>query len=322
MKKRVFISIFLRTTVFIISILFFATVAIPNAEAARLTVDGWKVEYWRNHPIGTPSDNYNQAVIVIHGNSRNADDYYDYVMQAAETQSQLNTTLIVSPKFKVLSDSPADDELYWSSSGWKKGFKSKNGSFTPSFRVVDHILGKINNNFPNISFVTIVGHSAGGQFVQRYAALNQKQQALRSDLSVRYVVANPGSYMYLDSTRSENISGCTDYDNYKYGMANLPGVLSYTKLSKTQIRNQITSRSIYLLLGTQDNDPNSNSLDTSCKANAQGFNRYARGLLYYQHVKCLNSSANHIKVEVNGVGHSGKKMFNATEGRKVIFDDN
>ncbi len=277
------------------------------------------MEYWRNHAIGIPSSKYDRAVIVIHGTNRNADDYYNRIITAADTEGVLEHTLVISPKFKTVDDLPNTNELYWSSSGWKKGFKSTNGNQTPSFSVVDHILDKITTNFPNITLVSIVGHSAGAQFVQRYGALNTKEQALPSRIQARYIVANPGSYMFLTNERPFSTSGCTDFDKYKYGLSDLPQSLAYTNLSQSNIQNQLASRSFYVLLGKNDTS-RGGSLDMSCKADAQGLNRFERGNYYYQHIRDFSTTANHIKLEIDGVGHSSTGMFNSAEGRATIFN--
>jgi hypothetical protein len=155
--------------------------------------------------------------------------------------------------------------------------------------------------------------------VQRYAALNEEEPLLRSDIEVRYVVANPGSYLYLTGNRPFSTDGCDGYDNYKYGMASLPESLSYTGLDRGAIQAQLVSRPLYLLLGVQDNDPNSSNLDHSCKADAQGLDRLQRGSLYFSQVKTFDPDANHTKIEIAGVGHDAEAIFNATDGRRVIL---
>ncbi|MCI5120458.1 MAG: hypothetical protein D3908_04535 [Candidatus Electrothrix sp. AUS4] len=306
----------IQLVVFVTAILF----SIITCNASFLTIGDWKVEYWRNHPTGTPSDVFDRAVIVIHGTNRNADAYYDYVYNAATTEGLVGHTLIIAPKFKISKDNPdVESELYWENSGWKVGLNALNGSQISSFQVIDHILGKINDNFPNIRFVSIIGHSAGGQFVQRYSAINEKEQGLRSNLKLKYVVANPSSYMYLNADRPLSTVGCSEFDNYKYGMVNLPSVLPYTNLSKAAIQNQLTSRSIYLILGMNDTDPNADDLDKTCPANTQGLHRYERGHYYYDYVMVFNRNSNHKIFDIPDVGHSSNDMFNSEIGREVIF---
>jgi len=318
MKIRVVSQFFL--VISVLSSIFISSVLVARTtNISSLSIDTGTVEYWNNHSVDVSNDRLNQAVIVIHGMNRNADDYYRYIEQAANTENSFDQTLILAPKFKTIDDDLSDNELYWSASGWKKGFKAKNGNRTPSFQVIDTLLDKINTNFPTIKYITLIGHSAGGQFVQRYAALSEQESALRSDLQLRYIVANPSSYLYLNSERPQSSSACNDYDLYHYGLANLPSSLSYTNLDTTRIQQQLTSRSVFLLLGTEDNNPNSSSLDTSCGANAQGFNRYERGNAYYNHIKQVNPNAQHTKSEVEGVGHSANALFNTPTGRNTIF---
>ncbi|MDH5254632.1 MAG: hypothetical protein OEW72_01840 [Gammaproteobacteria bacterium] len=61
--------------------------------------------------------------------------------------------------------------------------------------------------------VAIVGHSAGGQFVSRYAAGTRLK-------GLTFIAANPGSYMYLD--RNRPVSGvCAGFNDYRYGLDDL-----------------------------------------------------------------------------------------------------
>jgi len=133
-----------------------------SSVSGRFSVDGWGVDYWRNHPIDTPSTSHDRAVIVIHGTNHNADDYYNYIVKAAASEDILGQTLILAPRFQTAADAPEADALYWSNAGWKKGYKSENGGGISSFRVIDELLGRTSDNFPNIARITIVGHSAGG----------------------------------------------------------------------------------------------------------------------------------------------------------------
>jgi hypothetical protein len=91
--------------------------------------------------------------------------------------------------------------------------------------------------FPNLQKITITGHSDGGQFTQRYATGNRKDGTVSA--SVNYVIANPGSYLYLDNRRLpkgetcfedgtcmaafttnwDPDNACADsYNSYKYGL--------------------------------------------------------------------------------------------------------
>ncbi|MEE4379217.1 MAG: hypothetical protein V2J55_17140 [Candidatus Competibacteraceae bacterium] len=335
MKNHTFIKLL------ILGFCFFFIVS--NSQAAVITIDGWKAEYWRNHPIGTVNYNYDRAVVVIHGSDRNADDYYYRIRNAVETEDMFENTLIVAPRFPEPSDPVADDMLYWDGGdgeqqGWRGGQDSVNGPGVSSFSVIDVILQEINDNFPNIKVVTVVGHSAGGQVVQRYAAINVKEDDLRDDLKVKYVVANPSTYMYLWDDRPDllyafeddpmqNCDSIVTYNTYYYGLAGLPWSLPYAFWSYEDlypletvalIRDQLTLREVYVMLGTADTQTGG-GLVNSCEAKAQGPNRYERGLNYFDHIINHYPDTNHELVEIANVGHNSNAMFNSRKGRELLL---
>ena len=276
-----------------------------------------KVAYWRNHPLSS-SEDFDRAVIIIHGNARNADDYFDAVKSTAQSYSN---ALVLVPKFKTAEDEPKEDELYWSTSGWSKGFKSQDGTETASFAVIDDMLESISSRFPRVTEIVIAGHSAGGQFVQHYAGVGKAPVTI----PLRYVVANPSTYMFLDNTRPEGHKNClSSYDEYKYGMSNLPGNLHYTDLSQTEIQRNLVNREVSLLLGKDDNK-RVTPMDLSCEADAQGRHRYIRGMNYRDHINhfaASNPDFNGVHTTVTkvpGVGHDYKGMFTSTAGIESLF---
>ena len=73
-----------------------------------------------------------------------------------------------------------------------------------SFQVIDDLLRSLDDRkrLPTLASIVLAGHSGGAQLVQRYAVLNQIDGPLRRDgIAVRYVVANPSSYLYLTKER-------------------------------------------------------------------------------------------------------------------------
>jgi hypothetical protein len=67
-----------------------------------------------------------------------------------------------------------------------------------SFDVMDEFLRAAVIKFPNLEDIVIVGHSAGGQFVQRYVwmGVGVHEQLEAHGIHVRYVPANPGAYAF------------------------------------------------------------------------------------------------------------------------------
>jgi len=282
--------------------------------------------------LGTPSPDITRAVIVQHGNSRTAASYFGYIVEASIAEGLIERTLILAVKFITLEDGPAADELYWSSSGWKKGDPSLNGPGLSSFDVMDHLFAELSapGRFPNLEKIVLVGHSAGGQFVNRFAGGSRAEEDL-AGIEVRYIVANPSSYMYLNEAR--RIDGHVDlfevpapgeiacpysYNDYKYGLEERNEYMS--RLTGDGIRGQYTVRDVIYLLGTEDDDPQGDGLDRSCPAMLQGDHRLMRGTVFYNHLCTFFDCSNHLFVLVPGIGHSGRGMFTSDEGRGVIFD--
>lgn len=168
-----------------------------------------------------------------------------------------------------------------------------------------------------------MGHSAGGQFVSRYAAVNNSHEDLKKQgVSIYYVVANPSSYLYLDANRyqlrqnveimeisSEKLANCKGYNDYKYGLENLYG---YAKtISKQEIRVRLMNRPVLFWLGQEDTERRW-SLDKYCEVEVQWKNRYERGLLYEHHLKFFLKDVqnlNHHWAIIAGVGHDSNEMF-------------
>jgi len=249
---------------------------------------------------------------------------------AAQKAGALSNTIILAPHFMNPEDNPRDDEIYWDySNGWKQGDRSTRDHSirVSSFEVMDQILYKLVDpgKFPNLKSIVIIGHSAGGQYVQRFACGSQAEKLI--NIPIRYVSANPSSYLYLD--RSRVLEGtidqfaiphtsCEEYNEYKYGLEDMNSYMQ--AVGTDQIREQYGLRDVVYLLGSLDDDQASDDLDTTCSAALQGDNRRERGLIYYNYLRYYYGSHRHMCVVVDGVGHDSYGMFNSPECIDVVFD--
>lgn len=301
-----------------------------------------KIPYYANKSsLNDQNTVVTRAVIALHGVNRNAYDYYDNMLAAANMQTtNLDTLLIVAPQFlreKDLTAHSLDNEhLYWSNEGWKIGNLSKNESTHPrpvrisSFAVMDSLLLNIANNFTKLKTIVLTGHSAGGQYINRYSASSPVVESLNNKgIGIRFIVNNPSSYLYLDDKRriagtvdqfEVSTSACTNYNSYKYGLDNLPSYLS--QISETVIRDRLKTREVVYLLGQFDNNFNDTSLDKSCEALLQGLHRLERGTVYFNYLKnYYGSSIEDMQTieTVPNVGHSHQGMFQSQLGRHYTF---
>jgi len=169
--------------------------------------------------------------------------------------------------------------LYWAERGpdlplwhtWRYGADALNttkgiSSYTVMDRLLEYLIESKQNkqkqededneqgsyyNFPNLKKISVMGHSAGGQYVHRWALLSSNpiiwgddnddnedhdddngnddgngndgnnNTNVRSEIEVRTVVANPRSYCYLDDRRMIRKDGNNnDYDYDVDGRAN------------------------------------------------------------------------------------------------------
>ena len=147
----------------------------------------------------------------------------------------------------------------------------------------------------------LVGHSGGGQFVNRL-------MAMRPLKPVNAVAANPGSEIF--PTRDMP---------YPYGFGGLPTELGDDNAIKAYLAAPLT-----FYLGTGDTDPNHPELDKSAAcAEKQGPYRLARGLNCYQLGKKVAKANgwpfNWRLVEAPAVAHSASKMFHHARAADALL---
>jgi hypothetical protein len=290
--------------------------------------NGKDLVYYRTYPLDTPNDEIRFGVIVLHGDRRTPNSYFDYAVQAAKDEGNnvLEESMIIAPLFKTDEDNPTGNEMYWTYEGWKIGDESLDSSKTSSFTILDEIITKFCTPFPNLEKLTLIGHSAGGQMTNRYIAGGKGWACPQlQNVTMQYAPMNPGSYLYLDKFRPEengdafaipNSNDCPEYNDYKYGLDNLNQYMS--AVDAETLISQMTSRQSYYLGGTEDVE--SEELDVSCMANLQGPNRYERFKNYNRYTERFPGwDKNSIFHGVEGVGHSAEGMFQSSEARDVMF---
>ncbi len=269
-----------------------------------------------------------RALVVIHGNQRNGNAYFETGIAASRAARELERTLVLAPVFQTADDAPASDEPYWSSAGWKRGHLSRPEGPLPrvsSYAALENALRAVfvPGRFPDISEVVVAGHSAGGQYVHRFAASSDIQEEIGSRAAFSYVVTNPSSYLYLREERQSadgtfappNGSGCEDYNEWHYGLRDLNRYAGRRGMDTLVARLQ--RRSVRILLG--DADTLSASLDTSCAAMLQGSRRYERGLVLARFMDEFFPGHGHRKMVVPGAGHSSRDMWTSQVGLAALF---
>ncbi len=231
----------------------------------------------------------------------------------------MESTLVIAPQFHANDGDRCKDNLEageepFACRGWQDGVATRKAPLS-SFTAMDRLLRALGNHelFPALKEIVLAGHSAGGQFVQRYAATNRVDGKL--PVPLRYVVANPSSYLYLESWRPVEHAACPAFDRYKYGLQGLTGYQA--EMGADGIRAAYPRRAVTYLLGELDTTDEHN-MDKTCPAMAQGPNRLERGLTYSQRLQ-QTFHADHQLLRVPGCGHSGDCMYRSENGRKAVF---
>ena len=188
-------------------------------------------------------DEDTEVIFIIHGNSRNADNYLETWIARADGEN----VALFAPHFKR-SQFPSFNTLQMSTS---KGVIRENRTLYLN-NSIDELFVHIKSLFGlNDKKYNIYGHSAGAQFVHRYLLTSDSPAV---DIAI---AANAGWYTFLNGA------------NFPYGIKNPPVSLNDSNVKKFLKTN------LHILIGSKDTDVDS-SVNQSEGAQKQGFNRFQR----------------------------------------------
>ncbi len=302
--------------------------------------------YYSSRPLTQPDASVTRLVISQHGASRNADAYFERMMKPAAQASALDYTVVVAPQFLEAKDIQEwnldPDVLYFTSDAWKGGAQSSDDPEhsrvvrLSAFDVMDRLLLRCVHLFPNLETIVLAGHSAGGQYMNRYSAANTLDLTLqqRFGIDILYIVANPSSYVYFTEERpipgrhheyavpdETVLKNNPAYNVYKYGLDEIP--LYWQRTGVDRVMKQFPHRRVVYLLGEEDNDPNHGSLDKRSGSMMQGNTRLHRGINYFGyigHVFGEDIYKNHRIAILPGVGHSSGDVFASPGTMYYLFE--
>ncbi|OZI59793.1 hypothetical protein [Bordetella genomosp. 11] len=275
------------------------------------------------------------VVVIVHGVKRDAGHYYETAAGLLWMDPPaLENTLVIAPKFAGTIDRGFERMPAWHRDRWIGDGESVKAAGRPapisSFDVLDDLLEWLANRgtLPALTDIVLAGHSAGAQMVQRYAVLNDIDETVRKrGIDVRYIVANPSSYLYFTTDRPRGDGGfgpynrglCPDFNDFRYGLDHLPhGIRAQDRL---RLASRYASRAVSYLLGGADTNPEHRWLDKRCGAEAQGATRLSRGRAYLRYEAWLPALKHNIHQawEVVGVGHDQRGMFGSECGARALL---
>jgi hypothetical protein len=280
-----------------------------------------------SRPLDAPGDDIERVLVVVLGALRDSDRYFAHADAAAKG---VVSTLIVAPQFLANVDhgvrktAPAET-LFWNVEGWKGGDPALGPAPISSFTAMDCLLqqltapGRLRGG--KKPTVVIIGNSAGGQYVNRYAAVGNAPDALaQRGISVRFVIANPSTYLYFDHERPVTVPDVTGINRWRYGFDDPP---AYVDGTAQQNLERYVARDVTIVLGAEDRDDAALLLEVNAAAMAQGANRLERGINYGRYIHKLareaGLAASHQVIELDGVGHAAGDVLAAPQTRSIMF---
>lgn len=278
-----------------------------------------------------PSARPTRAVIALHGHPRDANKTFDAVLDTA-THEPVGDVLVVAPVFQVDSvraarcstpgvpGAVAGDAL-WTCGSWMEGGRADTG--TTAFAALDALVAEVARQWPSLRSITLAGFSAGAQMVQHYVGFSHARQPAPAGLAIRYVIADPGSWLYFDSDRiAPPAEGrCPNVSRWKYGTDGLPDWLGRDAAAA---RQRYAQADIAYLEGELDTGDAPGTyyriLDKSCAAMAQGADRLQRGRAFvaYDREKLAPGRQRPFAV-VPGCAHDVRCVFAAPVARALLL---
>jgi pimeloyl-ACP methyl ester carboxylesterase len=304
---------------------------------------------YTTYKLDKPNPKITRALIMVHGAGRNPDHYFETATAAGFLANALENTVIIAPRFTAGNDKADVNEVVWPErrDSWRSGGMSPSNPTLSSFDFADQLLRTLADKklFPNLTKIVVAGHSAGGQFANRYEMANKVHGTL-GNVQVSYVVANPSSYAWPAAVRPLPTGDADPVDAYKaslephaeevhanfsYGPFDVSKAATYNKwpagledrtgytagTSDAQLTKNLVERSATYLLGQVDVLP-LGGFDSSPSAMAQGPTRRARGEAFFKYVNGT-LGAKHKAIIVPECGHNDRCIYTTDIVFPVIF---
>jgi len=170
--------------------------------------------------LDAPNSTVETALIVLHGLSGDANDYFCNALAAVWATGGVDpsTVAVVAPWFgdEQVPSSYWDATLksaasmFWTTSRWLYGGNNSPGpasdppvQWSTSFDALDALVAAARaGQWPKLKRVVLAGYSAGAQLASRYAwARHDAGGGGDGGAPLRVLVSDPGSFLYLDDTR-------------------------------------------------------------------------------------------------------------------------
>jgi hypothetical protein len=313
---------------------------------------------YRDRPLSPPAPGeatqVSRAIVVLHGHGGDADEVFEGVKLALQRVpgapqgapvERRRDTIVVAPDLKER----------WQDH-WEDG-EPLGGEQASAFTALEDLAALLTTNFPHLQSITFTGFSAGGQAVQRFAAMSRRLPSGSSSQGphLRFVVASPSSYLYFNDARVKRNRECPDangecnltvsegskrdftrpsdcdhFDDYKYGFDDL-------EESEATAWARYRERDITYLVNTGDacekpcsatggKVPPTSGCITTLQGPDDASYRMQRGLVYFNHLWQMGGGAAPADQRLyvlpgnqENCGHDAACMYRSDLGLSVLL---
>ena len=265
---------------------------LPRGSARReLELGGSRLELFTYKPESYRGE---RLLFVHHGTLRNADEYRDHAQSMAERFG----ALVVAPRFDAARFPVSDYQFGGLLDASGEAREPKDWTFALIPRIAREV-GRAEGT-ETLPY-WLIGHSAGGQFVERMAAFVELE-------AERVVAANPGSHVFPTLELP-----------FGYGFGELPRSLA----GEERLRHYLAAP-LTIYLGTAD-DHADQYFPSGPHAMAQGASRLERGRNCYRAAEELARQNGWAfgwqLVEAEGVAHDHEAMFDHPACERALFGE-
>lgn len=265
----------------------------PEGKSQRIaSINGEDIElnaYKPAHYAGGP------ILLVLHGLGANATGYRDYAIPLADQLGYL----VIAPLF----DRKRFPVWRYQTGGIVRDQRAAELTVEPQAKWTGQLFLAIIDSVRKAEGKTdlaysLIGHSAGGQTLSRFAAFVPHEAR-------RIVIANPSTHLLPSLS-----------ERFPYGFGGLPPAMANEAALKRYLAQPVT-----LLLGTADNK-RGRDLNISEGAERQGANRLERGRNTFRAAQELAKQNGWPfawqLLEVPDVGHSARNMLGSTQATEAL----
>lgn len=292
------------------------------------------IPYFSSLPLSAVHTGITRIVVIVHGEQRDAGEYFNDVTTAQGLAGATTTALVIAPQFLNTMDvrDPGNNLpatiLGWRVDEYSDGKDAETPAPLSAFDVLDSLVASFMNRalYPNLKTIVLAGHSGGAQLITRYDIVGTGfAAATTAGYDVRFVVVSPSSYLYFDNIRPAghgtfapgDASACPSFNSWRYGFTSAPRYVGTP--NPATVFAQYATENVTFLSGSLDTDP-SGSIDQGCGAEDQGVDRVTRANNYFSYLAFHNGGTPvHSAVTVDGVGHSDSQMLVTPQAVAALF---